>query len=73
MPWSLMLRIVLFLLGALLVATTVRSAVRTFILPRASNTLIARWVFRAVGTFFRWRVNREVVTEFFHRSKLFWS
>ena len=58
MAWPLMLRVILFLLGALLVAATVRSAVRTFILPRASYTLIARWVFQAVGAFFRWRASR---------------
>jgi hypothetical protein len=58
MPWMAGIRAVLFLLGALLVATTLRSAVRTFILPRASNTLIARWVFRAVGAAFRWRAGK---------------
>ncbi|MCJ7513901.1 MAG: hypothetical protein MUO23_13170 [Anaerolineales bacterium] len=48
-------RALLFLGGASLVVVTLRSAVRTFILPRASNTLIARLVFRAVGFFFRRR------------------
>jgi hypothetical protein len=58
MPWMAGIRAVLFVLGALLVATTLRSAVRTFILPRASNTLIARWVFRTVGAAFRWRAGK---------------
>jgi len=68
MLWSISLRVALFVLGALLVASTLRSAVRTFILPRASNTLIARWVFRVVGSFFRQRASRALSYEAVDRA-----
>jgi hypothetical protein len=58
MIWLTGLRLAIIVLGALLVGATLRSAVRTFILPRAANTLIARWVFRAVGALFRRRAAR---------------
>ncbi len=57
------LRVLLFLGGFILVAATLRSAIRTFILPRSADTMIARLVFRAVGSLFRWRARRSLTFE----------
>lgn len=46
-------RIVVFAVGAGVVGWTVLSAIRTVILPRAAQVLIARWVFRILGVVFR--------------------
>ncbi len=49
----LILRIVVFLAGAYVVANTVLSAVRTFVLPRAVQVFISRTVFVGVRRLFR--------------------
>lgn len=48
-----LLRIVVFLLGLLLVARTLLSAVRTFLVPRASRDVLATLVFRAIRSVFQ--------------------
>ena len=49
---DIIIDIIVFLLGATLVAGTLLSAVRTFVLPRGANTLISRWVFLAIRVLF---------------------
>ncbi len=46
-------RIAVFLLGLLIVARTLLSAVRTFVVPRASRDLLAALVFRALRSVFQ--------------------
>jgi len=43
----LLVRVFLFVLGALLVIATVLSAIRTFVLPRSAPVKLSRYVFRA--------------------------
>lgn len=54
----LLLRIVLFGVGALLVLAAVRSAVRTFVLPRGVQDVMTRVTFRVMRILFNLRVQR---------------
>jgi hypothetical protein len=49
----LALRVVVFVAGALLVAATLSSAIKTFLVPRAVQSLLTRWVFVAVRGLFK--------------------
>lgn len=55
---TVLLRVLLFALGASLVVGTVVSAVRTFVLPRSARTLIPVLVFRAIRLLFLLRMKR---------------
>ncbi len=48
----LALRVVVFFAGALLVTATLTSAIKTFLVPRAVQSLLTRWVFLAVRGLF---------------------
>lgn len=50
------LRILAALLGLLIIAATVLSAVRTFVLPRAAHDPISRFVFRGLRRLFDFRL-----------------
>jgi hypothetical protein len=52
------LAVLAFVTGALLVATTVLSAIMTLVVPRALPVMITRWVFRAIRGLFRLRGKR---------------
>lgn len=52
-PELLALKFAVFVAGAALVVRTLMSAVRVFVLPRASNELIARLVFTYMGRLFQ--------------------
>lgn len=54
-------RVVLFLVGAYIVAYTLLSAVKTVVLPRSANTSITRWVFSFTRIVFQLRM-RSVKT-----------
>jgi hypothetical protein len=51
-------RILVFLAGLALIAWTLISAVKTFVLPRGVNVWLTQFVFFIVGGFFRWRARR---------------
>ena len=53
----IVLRVLLFLLGAALVGLMIRSAVRTFLVPRALQAYLSRFVFVEVRRVFRLRAN----------------
>jgi hypothetical protein len=59
----LVLSIALFGVGALIVAATVGSAVRTVVLPRGVPSLLTRYVFRVMRGIFRLRVGRHPTYE----------
>ena len=52
-PEQLALRFLAFVAGVVVVARALSSAVRVFVLPRASNEPIARFVFTGMGRLFR--------------------
>jgi hypothetical protein len=52
------LRIALFALGAAIVAGTLFSAIRTFVLPRSANDLLTRVVFQSIRRLFNLRLRR---------------
>src|SRR5438270_12714439 len=52
----IVLRVALFLLGASIVISTFLSAIRTFVLPRSSPTMITRAVFIVVRWLFDQRI-----------------
>ena len=62
------LNVVLFALGAALVLVTIRSVVRTFLVPRALQAWVARAVFVFVRQLFRLRVRDDAPYE--HRDRV---
>lgn len=62
------LRVLAFLVGMWLVAVAVRSAVRTFLLPRAAPDVVAFGVFRLLRTLYNLRLFR--VTEYRDRDRI---
>src|SRR5664279_1891476 len=52
-PEQMLLRFLAFVVGVVLVARAIASAVRVFVLPRASNEPIARFVFAGMSRLFR--------------------
>ena len=52
------LAVLAFVVGALLVATTVLSAIMTLVVPRALPVMITRWVFRGMRGLFKLRGGR---------------
>ena len=52
------LAVLAFVVGALLVATTVLSAIMTLVVPRALPVMITRWVFRGMRALFKLRGGR---------------
>ncbi len=50
---ALGIRLLSAFIGIYIIFTTLKSAVRTFVLPRGANTRITGWVFVVVGIFFR--------------------
>jgi hypothetical protein len=60
--------VVLFALGAALVLVTIRSVVRTFLVPRALQAWVARAVFVFVRQLFRLRVRNDAPYE--HRDRV---
>ena len=62
--FDIAVHILAFLLGAILVVSTLLAAVQTFVLPRSARVFLAAIVFRTVDMlFFRWRVNRAKTFE----------
>ena len=55
---EILLRILLFLLGAAIVAETLFSAMETFVLPRSAQDRLSRWVFIAVRAVFNLLMRR---------------
>lgn len=55
---NLLLRLFVFAAGFLLVAVTLSTAIKTYVLPRSANTLLSRLVFRSVFALFRLRLKR---------------
>jgi hypothetical protein len=53
----IVLRVLLFLVGAAAVLFTIRSVVRTFVVPRALRNVLARFVFVSVRRVFRFRAS----------------
>jgi hypothetical protein len=64
----IVLNVVLFALGAALVLFTIRSVVRTFLVPRALQAWVARAVFVFVRQVFRIRVRNDAPYE--HRDRV---
>jgi hypothetical protein len=64
----IVLNVVLFALGAALVLVTIRSVVRTFLVPRALQAWVARAVFVFVRQVFRIRVRNDAPYE--HRDRV---
>jgi len=64
----IVLNVVLFALGAALVLVTIRSVVRTFLVPRALQAWVARAVFVLVRQIFRIRVRNDAPYE--HRDRV---
>lgn len=58
-----MVRLAAFALGLAIVIYTFLSAVRTFVMPRSSNVLLTRFVFRATNLAFRFRLRRVTTYE----------
>lgn len=56
-------RIVAFLIGLYIVAGTLLSAVKTFVVPRSINVRLTRIVFRVSGTLFSLRLRKAVTYE----------
>ncbi len=52
-------RLAAFLVGAYLVLMTLSAAVMTFVLPRAANVRLTRWIVRGLYIPFRWRADRS--------------
>lgn len=52
---DLLLRVAVFVFGVLTVANTVKSGIKTFVVPRAVNTRLTRIVFMLTRLFFAWR------------------
>ncbi|MEP7290848.1 MAG: hypothetical protein ABI835_03645 [Chloroflexota bacterium] len=59
----ILLRIAAFLFGGAIVIYTFLSAVRTFVMPRASNTTLTRIVFRAMNLLFQLRLRKAATYE----------
>jgi hypothetical protein len=59
----IVLQILLFLLGLAIVLLTIRSVVRTFLVPRALQAHLARAVFVGVGRIFRLRASSKMPYE----------
>ncbi len=59
----LVAQIAAFLIGAAIVIYTFLSAVRTFVMPRSSNVMLTRIVFRAMNLAFRIRLRRVTTYE----------
>ena len=57
------IRALVFGAGLALILWTLISAIKTFVLPRGVNVWLTRVVFRATGSFFRWRARRAVSYE----------
>ncbi len=66
-PWSI-LQILAFVAGVTLIVITIASAVRTFLVPRALQTTLARTVFIGVRRLFRLRARPSV--EYEHRDRI---
>lgn len=60
---DILIRIVIFILGALLVMGTLVSAVQTFVLPRSANVLLTRVVFRNMRRLFGLRTRKAKTYE----------
>jgi hypothetical protein len=54
----IVLRLAAFALGLYIVGYTVLSAIRAFVLPRAAQVTLIRWVFAFTGLFFKLRARR---------------
>lgn len=54
----LMVRVLVFIAGIAVVASTITGALRTFVLPRGSSVWLTRWVFRWLNRLFRLRANK---------------
>ncbi|MDZ4764339.1 MAG: hypothetical protein SGI73_07270 [Chloroflexota bacterium] len=67
---DLIVRIVLFLLGLNVVIFTILSAVRTFVLPRAVNVPLTRFVARGVRTIFDLRMRLSKVYSYEDRDRI---
>jgi hypothetical protein len=52
----LFLRVIVFIVGLLLIAVTMRSALITFVLPRSAPETISRLCFRLLRRLFDWRI-----------------
>jgi hypothetical protein len=52
------LRLAAFAVGAAIIGYTVLSAIRAFVLPRAAQVTLIRWVFEFIGFFFHLRAKR---------------
>jgi hypothetical protein len=52
-------RVAVFLIGGYLVLMTLSAAVKTFILPRAADVRLTRWIVRGLYLPFRWRADRS--------------
>ncbi len=59
----ILLRLLAACIGSFIVIGTVVSAVKAFMLPRAVNVWLTRFVFHAVGLFFRLRAKRAATYE----------
>ncbi len=55
---AILLRVLAFAGGVALVATTVISAIRSFVMPRSDNVFLTRWVFKLMFKLFRIRLLR---------------
>lgn len=55
----ILLRLVAFIVGTFMVTFTLNSAIRTFVLPRADNTRLTRWIFQSVWRIYRLRLRPE--------------
>ena len=53
-----LLAVLAFVVGALIVATTVLSAIMTLVVPRALPVMITRWVFMGMRALFKLRGGR---------------
>ena len=60
---EMILHVLCFVLGMVMVVSTLLSAVRTVVVPRGDNTRITRLVFRAVYGIFNFRVRRAQTYE----------
>ena len=56
-------RVLAFLAGAFVVLSTLASAIKTVVVPRAEPVMLARWVFVGLRRPFDWRVRRAATWE----------
>jgi hypothetical protein len=52
------LRLFAFVIGLIVVISTVSAAIKIFVLPRAVNVMLAAVVFMTIGIIFRWRARK---------------